>query len=129
MQSSNRFADLILTFFNRTLNLEQHLTTCKERVKNVHPQNVYQTRETLFDKLDSSGIEYTNEQTLFKNLAIFDFESTCVQEESFKNTDTTIWIGKHIPISDSISSNLVKEPILLCNSDPDHLVTPFIGAI
>ena len=117
------------TFFNRTFNLERHLTTCSERAKNVCPKNVYQTRATLFDKLDSFGIEYTNEQTLFKNLVIFDFESICVQEESFKDTDTTKWIGKHIPIWVSISSNLVKEPIFFSNSDPHHLVTSFIGAL
>ena len=34
---------------------------------------------------------------------------------------------KASPISVSISSNLVKEPIFLCNSDPHHLVTSFIG--
>ena len=44
------------TFFNRTFNLEQNLTTCSERVKNVYPRNVYQIRKTLFDKLDSFGI-------------------------------------------------------------------------
>ena len=87
------------TLFNRTFNLERHLTTCSERVKSVYPENVYQTHEALFDKLDSFGIEYTNEQLLLKNLAIFDFESISVQEESFKDTDTTRWIAKHIPIS------------------------------
>ena len=61
------------TFSNRTFNLEQHLTTCSERVKNVYPRNVYQIRETLLDKLDSFGIKYTSEQKLFNNLAIFDF--------------------------------------------------------
>ena len=101
------------TFFNTTFNLEQHSPTCSEQVKNVYPKNVYQTHETLFDKLDSFGIEYTKEQRLFRNLAIFDFESFCVQEESFKDTDTTKWIGKHIPILVSIPSNLVKEPIFL----------------
>ena len=98
-------------------------------MKNVYPKNVYQTQETLFDKLDSFGIEYSHEQTLFRNLAIFDFESICVQEKSFKDTDTTKWIGKHIPISVSISSNLLKEPIFVCNSDLHHLVTSFIGAL
>ena len=78
--------------------------------------------------MHSFGIEYTNEQTLLKNLAIFDIESICVQEESFKDTDRTKWIRRHIPISVSISSNLVKESIFLCNSDPHHLVTSFIGA-
>ena len=117
------------TFFNTTFNLERHLTTCSERVKKIYSKNVYQTQETLFDKLDSFGIKYTNEQTLFKNLAIFDFELICVKEESFKDTDTTKWIGKHIPISVSISSNLVKEPVFLCNSDPHHLVTSFIDVL
>ena len=98
-------------------------------MKNVCPRNVYQIRETLFDKLESFEFEYTNEQTLFKNLSKFDFEKICVQEENFKDTDTTKWIGKHIPILVSISSNLVKEPIFLRNSDPHQLVTTFIGAL
>ena len=117
------------TFLNRTFNLERHLTTCSERVKNVYPRNVYQIRETLFDKLDSFGINYTSEQKLFKNLAIFEFESICVQEETFLDTIATTWIGKHVPISVSISSNLVEEPIFICNSDPHHLVASFIGAL
>ena len=86
-------------------------------------------RETLFDKLDSFPIKYTSEQKLFENLAIIDFESICVQEESFKDTKTTTWIAKHVPISVSISPNLVEEPIFLYNSDPHHLVSSFIGEL
>ena len=44
------------TFFNRTFNLERHLTTCSEQVKNVYPKNIYQNQGDLFDKLDSFGI-------------------------------------------------------------------------
>ena len=117
------------TFFNRTFNLERHLATCSERVKNVYPRNVYQIPETFFDKLDSFGIKYTSEQKLFKKLAIFDFDSSCVQEETFRDTNTTTWIGKHVPISVFIFSNLVEEPIFLCNSDPHHLVASFIGVL
>ena len=90
-------------FFNKTFNLERHLTTCSERVKNFYPRNVYQIRETLFDKLVSFGINYTSEKKLFKNLAIFDFESVCVQEEAFRDTFATTWMGKHVPISVSIT--------------------------
>ena len=86
-------------------------------MENVHPRNVYQIREALFDKMDSFGIKYTSQQKLFENLAIFEFESICVQEESFKDTKTTTWIGKHIPVSVSISLNVVEEPIFLYNSD------------
>ena len=117
------------TFFIRTFNLEQHFTTFSERVKNVYPRNVYQIRETLFDKLDTFGIKYTSQQKLSKNLVIFDFDSICVQEECFKDTKTTTWIGKHVPISVSISSNLVEEPIFLYNSDPHHLVSSFSGTL
>ena len=48
-------------FLSRAFNLNRHLTTCSERVKDVYPRNVYQFRETLFDKLDSFGINYTSE--------------------------------------------------------------------
>ena len=99
------------TFLSRTFNLERHLTTCSEKVKNVYPRNVYQIRETLSDELDSFGIMYTSQQKLFKNLAIFNIESICVQEESFKDTKKTTWIGKYVRISVSTSSNLVEEPI------------------
>ena len=94
-----------------------------------YPRNVSQIRETLFDKLDSFGIKYTSEQKLFENLAIFDFESICVQEEAFRDTNTTTWIGKHVPIFVSIFSNLVKEPIFCCNSNLHHLGASFTGAL
>ena len=74
------------TFFNRTFNLEQNLTTCSEQVKNVYPKNVYQIRETLFGNLDSFGIKYTSEQKLFKTLAIYDVESICVAHK-YNNLD------------------------------------------
>ena len=40
------------TCFQRTGNLERHLVRCRARVKHIYPKNVYQLRETLFDKLD-----------------------------------------------------------------------------
>ena len=118
-----------MTLFQQTFNLERHLSTSSERVKNVYPRKVYQIPETLFDKLDSFGIKYTSEQNLFKNLAIFDFESICVQDETFRDLNKTTRIGKHGPISVSISSNLVEEPFFFCNRDPHHLVASFIGAL
>ena len=117
------------TYFQKTGNLERHLVRCSERVKHIYPKNVYQLRETLFDKLDSFGIQYTDDQKLFTNLAVFDFESICTPEEKFKNTETTTWIGKHVPISISKSSNLITKPIFLCNSNPRDLVESFIDAV
>ena len=117
------------TIFSKTGNLERRLISCSERVKHIYPKNVYRLGETLFDKLDSFNIPYSEDQKLFKNLAVFDFESICVKEETYKKTETTKWVGKHVPISSSISSNLVTEPIFLCNSDLQHLVSSFISAL
>ena len=117
------------TYFQKTGNFERHLVRCSECVKHIYPKNVYQLRETLFDKLDSFDVQYTDDQTLFNYLAVFDFESICIPEEKFKNTETITWIGKHVPISVSISSNLIAKPKFLCNSNPRDLVESFIDAV
>ena len=117
------------TYFQTTGNLERHLVRFSERVKHIYPENVYQLRETLFDKLDSFDIQYTDDQKLFTNLAAFDFESICIPEEKFSNTETTTWISKHVPISVSISSNLIAKPIFFCISNPRDFVEMFNDAI
>ena len=117
------------TFFSTTWNLERHFVTCSDRVKHIYPKNVYERREMLFEKLDAFNIPNRNEQKLFKNLAILDFESICVKEDSYKQTETTTWIGKHVPLSVSISSNLIPEPIFLCNANPHNLISYFITAL
>ena len=78
------------------------MVTCSDLVKHFYPKNVYELRGTLFEKLDAFNIPYRDEQQLFKNLAIFDFESICVKENSCKQTETTTWMGKLVPISDFI---------------------------
>ena len=116
-------------FCSKTGNLEQLLLTCSDRVKHIYLKNVYDLRETLFETLDAFNIPFGNEQKLFKNLALFDFESICVKENSYKQTETTTGIGKHVPISVSILSNLILEPIFLCNANPHHLISSFITAL
>ena len=48
--------------FSKTGKLERHLITCSERVKHIYPKNVYQLKETLFEKLDSFNIPYRKNQ-------------------------------------------------------------------
>ena len=72
---------------------------------------MFQLRETLFGKLDSFTIPYSDDQKLFKNIKIFNFESIYLLEDKFRYPDTTTWIAKHVPISVSVSSNLIEQPI------------------
>ena len=90
---------------------------------------MFQLREILFDKLDSFSSPYSDDQNLLKNNAPFDFESICLQENNFRDTDTTTWISKHVQISVSISLNLIEQPIFLCNSNPGALVESFVDAV
>ena len=46
-----------------------------------------------------------------------------------KQTETTTWTGKHVPISASISSNLIPEPIFPCKANPHHLISSFITVL
>ena len=125
---SFRFPDCD-TIINRTSNLQQRLTSCSEWVKHVYRKNVYQMQETLFDKLNSFGIEYTKFQALIEKIAPFELESIFVQEKSVKDIDTTKSTGKHNPIVDSISSNLIKQPTSLRNAAPHYVLPFFIAAL
>ena len=116
-------------FFTRAPILECQLTTCSERVNNVYTRCESQSREALVDKLDSFAIRYMSEQKLFKIFVYFDFETTCVPEENFKNTETTTWIWKYNQISVSSFSKLVEEPIFRRKSDAHHLVASFLAAL
>ena len=57
------------------------------------------------------------------------FDSICVPSEQLKDTNTTTGIGKHEPISVSISSNLIDEPVFVCDKDPKALIISFVEAI
>ena len=116
-------------YFQKTGNLERHSVISSERVKHIYPKKVYQLRETLFEELDSFDIQCTDDQKLFINLSVLDFESICIPDEKFKNTKTTTWIGKHVPISVSISSNLRAMLIFVCNSNSRDLVESFFDAV
>ena len=112
--------------FKRSDNFNRHLMSCKDRVRHIYPKDVYKLRETLFEKLESFNIPFSKDDTLFNNPAIFDFESICVPSDELKATQTTTVIGKHVPISESISSNPIDEPIFLYNKDPQKFVIDFV---
>ena len=66
---------------------------------------------------------------MFKIFAIFDFESICVPTKEPKDTKTTTWIGKHEPISASISYILFEESVYLCDKDPKTLIVSFVETL
>ena len=79
----------------------------------------------MFEKIEGIGLPAFKDNKFFNNLAIFAFESICVLTEELKETKTTTSIGKQVPISVSISSSLIVEPIFLYNKDPQNLIFDF----
>ena len=114
------------TFSHKYDHFNQHLLRCKDRVRHIYLKNVYELRETLFEKLEGFNLPVSEDTKLFNDLAIFDFDSICVPSEELKETQTFTWIGKHVPISVSISSNLNYDPIFLYNKDPQNLIIDFV---
>ena len=78
-------------------------------MKHIYPKNVYELRETFFERLEGINRAISEDNKLFNNRAIINFESICAPTEELKQTQTTTWIGKHVPFSASISSNLIDD--------------------
>ena len=60
---------------------------------------------------------------------MFDFESICVPTEELKAIGTTDWIGKHVPVSVSISSNLQDNRMFLGEKDPELQIIVFVSGL
>ena len=116
-------------FFDRSFNLLRHMQNCSENTQHKYPTGAYQLSETIFERLEDVNINVPHELRLFSHLIVFDFESVTVPDSTLKNTDLTSWIGKHVPISVSISSNLLSEPIFICNEDPLQLIRDFVSSL
>ena len=116
-------------FFDRSNNLEVHMRNCSEKTKHHYPSGAYQLSETIFERLEDVNINVPQELRLFSNLIVFDFESITVPDNTLRNTELTSWIGKHVPISVSISSNLLSETIFICNEDPLQLIRDFVSSL
>ena len=114
--------------FDRSFNLMRHMQNCSENTQHKYPTGAHQLAEIIFDRLDDVKINVPQELSLFFHLIVFEFESITVPNNTLRNTDLTLWIGKHVPISVSIASNLLEEPIFICNQDPYQLIRDLVSS-
>ena len=116
------------TFFSKTGNLERHLVTCNERVKHIYPKNVYELKRFL-----KSWMHSTSHLEMSKNCSRIWQYLTLSPLVSRKQTHTNklrLQRGSgSMYLFQFISSNLIPEPIFLCNANPHHLISSFITAL
>ena len=82
--------------------------------------------QSVFEKIVDFKIFVPDDMKLFKILVIFVFESINLQNNSLQDTEATKCVGRHIPVSVPITSNLLGEPIFLCNEKPLTLIREFL---
>ena len=111
-------------FWSHSFNFPRHIRSCSERITHRFSTGPYQLNEIVFEKMRNLDIEVEN--YLFKNLVVFDFESITVHDHFLNHTDSTTFFGKRVLISVSIHSNLISEPIFICDLNPRCLVTKFL---
>ena len=92
------------------------------------PRNVYQVRESLCNKPESSSIPYNDDQNSFRTLVNFDSKSVFEQENISCVTDSTTWIGYQAPISFLFWSNFMEEPLFPSHPNQWDLLESFFGA-
>ena len=63
---------------------------------------------------------------LVKNMVVSDFESITLHHQSISHTDSTTFIEKHVPISVYFHSNVISEPLFICDIKPRWLVSNFL---
>ena len=78
---------------------EAHKKLIQKKTQHRYPTGAYQLAEIIFDCLDDFKISVRQELRLFSHLNVFDFESIIVPDNTLGNTELTLWIGKHVPIS------------------------------
>ena len=102
--------------------------------RNKYPSSAYLLKEMVFIKISKFDITVLENIRMFDNFAVFDFESICVAENNSTDTSSaenfpTAWVGRHEPISVSISSNLIEKSIFICESEPRKLVEQIEDAL
>ena len=94
----------------------------QRKVTHKCPGNLYQLDKTIFEELECEEIEVPSNLQMYKNLAVYDFESYCNPQHNLQNTIHSTWQGTHVPICVSVASNLQVDQTFILNADPLVLV-------
>ena len=54
------------SFLHKSDHFNQHLLRCKDRMRHIYPKNVYELRETLFEKLEGFNLSVSEDNKIFQ---------------------------------------------------------------
>ena len=112
--------------FNRSDNLQRHVMTCSNDVKEVYVGGKYKPKETIFQLLEKEGYVVPKEDRYYKFVSVFDYESVQIKNEETSKGRFIKYT--HQPITFSICSNIpghTKAKHRVSN-DPQKLVDKMV---
>ncbi len=116
--------------FKRYWLLKRHETSCTTTQALVFPGKYYKPASTIFERLETVGVNVAKADRFFKHFAVFDFESI-LEKIVVTELSPTNFTAEHHPISVCVTSNCVYvEGIdFVCNYDTDKLIKGFIDSL
>ena len=110
--------------FKKIWHLKRHNAICYKRTKYIFPGGSHKTKPTIFDKLESVGINISRNQKYFPYYIVWDMEAM-LQKIQPSTQDKLKWLTKHIPISISIASNVAgyEEPTCIVEMNAKSLIS------
>ena len=119
--------------FKRLWNMKTHYKTCYDRTKYIFPGGFYESKSTIFERLESIGIYVPNNSRYYPYFLVWDMEAMLRKnvDDNQSNTNQLQWISKHIPVSVSIASNIPQheEPVCIVEVSPNLLVSKMMNKI
>ena len=98
--------------FKTLSEVRRHEKTCNQGTKFIYPGGYHQVPLTVFEELESYGINVPMQERLYPFFCCFDFEALLVKNECQRGKATTV-LQSHQPISVAIASNV-------CHPDCGH---------
>ncbi len=109
--------------FDRMVYLRTHGRSCYNKTTRIFPGGFHKKHETIFDRLESFGINVQSGQRRYEHFIFYDFESMLVKKER-KMSDTVQSVNVHVPICVGISASLdaYRKPKIIFSNDAEQLV-------
>ena len=101
-------------------------------VHRVYPGGVYHSTPSLFERLDDENIRVAESLRYYPYRGTFDFECWFDTEQLPSDSDKVHWIARHVPLSDSVASNVPGHERVQCivtDGDTNKLVSAMMDIL
>ena len=110
--------------FSTPRNARRHEKTCDQGTKFIYPGGYHRVTSTVFEDLESHGINVPKQDRLYPFFCCYDFEAVLVKNKYQKGEVTTV-LQSHSPISVAIASNVIHPDCKHTGKEPAcHLCLP-----